>query len=251
MGILRDISAYKRAEAALEAERGLLRTLIDNLPDNVFIKDTRGGIILDNIAHRRLLGRQEMDEVAGKSDRDFFAPALADRYMDDERRIVESGKPLINHEEPTIDSEGQPHWYLTTKVPVRDGQGSITALVGINRDITARKQAEAAVRESEEKYRALFENAVEAIFVVQDGKLVFSNPMTTRLVGYSSEELRNKSFVELVHPDDRNMVVERHMKKMRGEETPPLYSTRIIAPAWSAGRKSAPFSSAGRAGRRP
>jgi PAS domain S-box-containing protein/putative nucleotidyltransferase with HDIG domain len=138
----------KRAEEALEAGRGLMRTLIDNLPDNIFIKDTRGNIILDNLAHRRILGRQELDEVIGKSDRDFFPPVLADRYMGDERRIVESGRPLINYEEPAIDQEGRPYWYLTTKVPVRDIRGNITALVGINRDITERKKAEAKLQET-------------------------------------------------------------------------------------------------------
>jgi PAS domain S-box-containing protein len=143
-----DITDRKRAEEALEAERRILRTLVDNLPDNVFIKDTRGGILLDNLAHRRLLGRLEMDDVLGKSDRDFFEPALADRYMDDERRIVESGQPLINHEEPTVDAEGRPHWFLTTKVPVRDGHGRITALVGINRDITDRRKIETQIRQS-------------------------------------------------------------------------------------------------------
>jgi PAS domain S-box-containing protein len=143
-----DISDRKRIEETLEAERSILRTLVDNLPDNVFIKDTRGGILLDNLAHRRLLGRLKPDDVAGKSDRDFFEPALADRYMDDERRIVESGRPLINHEEPTVDSEGRPHWFLTTKVPVRDGQGRITALVGINRDVTERKKIETQIRQS-------------------------------------------------------------------------------------------------------
>ena len=91
-----------------------------------------------------------------------------------------------------------------------------------------RYQATEAQRESEEKYRTLFENAIEAIFVIQGGRLVFSNPMTTRLMDYSSEELKSRAFTEFVHPDDRAMVVERHMKRMRGEEIPPLYSFRIV-----------------------
>ena len=92
-----------------------------------------------------------------------------------------------------------------------------------------RKRAAEALRESEEKYRTLFDNAGEAIFVVQDGKLVFSNPMSTRMVGYPSEELRNRPFTEFLHPDDRNMVVERHLKRLRGEELPAVYSFRILS----------------------
>jgi PAS domain S-box-containing protein len=85
-----------------------------------------------------------------------------------------------------------------------------------------------ALRESEEKYRTLFENAGESIFVVQGGKLVFCNPMTIRLIGYSSEELRSRPFTEFVQPDDRDMVIERHLKRLRGEETPALYTVRLV-----------------------
>lgn len=91
-----------------------------------------------------------------------------------------------------------------------------------------RKRAEEALRESEEKYRTLFDNAGEAIFVAQGGKLVFSNPMTARLLGYPSEEIRIRPFTEFIHPDDRNMVVERHLKRLRGEELPAVYSFRIL-----------------------
>ncbi len=140
--------SHAQAEESLAAERGILRTLIDSLPDNVFIKDTQGRIILDNLTHRRFLGRQELDDVEGKTDKDFFSSALADQYMADERRIIESGRPMINYEEPTVDREGRPHWYLTTKAPVRDSRGAITALVGINRDITERKKAEDRIQQS-------------------------------------------------------------------------------------------------------
>jgi len=113
--------------------------------------------------------------------------------------------------------------------------GRIVGLQGVAHDITQHKRAESqreaalkALRESKEKYRILFDNANEAIFVVQDGKLVFCNPMTTRLMGYSSEEIRTKPFIEFIYPDDRGMVVERHMKRLRGEETPARYSFRIV-----------------------
>ncbi len=95
-------------------------------------------------------------------------------------------------------------------------------------EIEERKQAEEALRENEEKYRNLFENANEAIFVVQDGKLVFLNPMTTMMTGYLGEELMTRPFIEYIHPDDRDMVFDRHVRRMKGEELPPLYSFRII-----------------------
>jgi PAS domain S-box-containing protein len=84
------------------------------------------------------------------------------------------------------------------------------------------------LRESEENYRNLVENASEAIFVAQDGKLVFINPMTTKMVGFSGEDLLSRSFVEFIHPDDRGMVLDRHHRRIKGEELPHIYSFRII-----------------------
>jgi PAS domain S-box-containing protein len=101
-------------------------------------------------------------------------------------------------------------------------------LYGALVDITDRKRAEETLKGSEEKYRSLFENANEAIFVVQDGKLVFLNPMTAMLTGYSAEELMSRPFVEFIHPDDRDMVIDRHVMRLKGEEIPHLYSFQII-----------------------
>jgi PAS domain S-box-containing protein len=90
------------------------------------------------------------------------------------------------------------------------------------------QKTEKALRESEEKYRNLFENANESIFVAQDGKLVFVNPMTVMMIGYSPEDLVAKPFIEFIHPDDRDMVINRHVRRMKGEEIPQIYSFRII-----------------------
>jgi PAS domain S-box-containing protein len=90
------------------------------------------------------------------------------------------------------------------------------------------QKTEKALRESEEKYRNLFENANESIFVAQDGKLVFVNPMTVMMIGYSTEDLVAKPFIEFIHPDDRDMVINRHVRRMKGEEIPQIYSFRII-----------------------
>jgi PAS domain S-box-containing protein len=94
--------------------------------------------------------------------------------------------------------------------------------------IEDQKQAEKALRRSEEKYRTLFNNAGEAIFVVQGGKAILCNPTATRLIGYSSEEIKTKPFSEFVHPDDRDLIVERHLKRMKGEEIPSIYSVRLV-----------------------
>jgi PAS domain S-box-containing protein len=100
--------------------------------------------------------------------------------------------------------------------------------IAVHQDITNRKQVEEALKEMEVQYRNLFENANEAIFVAQDGWLVFLNPMSTMMIGYSGEELMAKSFTEFIHPDGREMVINRHSRRMKGEEIPFPYSFRII-----------------------
>ena len=90
------------------------------------------------------------------------------------------------------------------------------------------QQAEEALQESEENYRNLFENASETIFVAQDGKIVFLNPRTTMVFGCSGEELVSRPFIEFIYLDDRDLVFDRHVRRMKGEEIPHLYPFRII-----------------------
>jgi PAS domain S-box-containing protein len=97
------------------------------------------------------------------------------------------------------------------------------------RDISERKLVEEALLESEEKYRVLVENANDAIVVAQDGLLKFFNPKTSDVTGFSAEELAIKPFVELVHPDDREVVVKRHQQRLMGKSPPQVYSFRIVA----------------------
>jgi len=95
-------------------------------------------------------------------------------------------------------------------------------------DIAERKQIEKSLRESEEKYRLLVENGNDAIFIAQDAVLKFCNHQTEKFTGYSKLELSKTPFVELIHRADRQMVIDRHKKRLSGENPPSTYSFRII-----------------------
>lgn len=136
------------AQEALARERHQLRTLIDHLPDYIFIKDRESRFVVNNRAHLQVLGGRSQEEVAGKTDFDIFPRELAERYYADEQAIIQSGQPLINREEQTITPSGEQQWLLTTKVPLRNERGEIIGLVGISRDITERKKAEEALARS-------------------------------------------------------------------------------------------------------
>ena len=130
------------AQHSLTEERNLLRTLIDHLPDYIYVKDTESRHLLDNLAHRRLLGAKSAEEILGKTLYEFFPPLIADRYLTDDKTVLESGMPLLDHEEPISDQDGNQRWLLTTKIPLRDDHGKVAGLVGISRDITTHKLAE-------------------------------------------------------------------------------------------------------------
>jgi PAS domain S-box-containing protein len=132
----------KRAERAMAEQHKLLRTLIDNLPDLIYAKDPQGRLFLNNAAHMRFLGATKPEDALGKTVYDCFPKEIADNFFADEQRVILSGEPLINREEASIDRTGRRVWVLTTKVPLRDATGKSLGMVGITRDITARKEAE-------------------------------------------------------------------------------------------------------------
>jgi PAS domain S-box-containing protein len=140
-GVSTDISERKRSEQALAAERALLRTLIDALPDLVFTKDPEGCFRLCNAAELKHLGLTHEDELLGKTVFDLYPRELAERYHADDMEALH-GTAVLNREEPCIDRDGTPRWHLTIKVPLRDLDSKIRGLVGISRDITERKRSQ-------------------------------------------------------------------------------------------------------------
>jgi PAS domain S-box-containing protein len=149
-GISRDVTEIKKIEEQLEIERNLLRSLIDNLPDYIYVKDPQGRYLLDNIAHRRWLGAVLESEVIGKRISDFFRPDLVACFSNDDQQVILSGHPLLNREEQVVDRFGNKRWHATTKVPLRNKEGEVTGLVGISRDITESKLSEEALQEANE-----------------------------------------------------------------------------------------------------
>ncbi|RYD74031.1 MAG: PAS domain S-box protein, partial [Verrucomicrobiaceae bacterium] len=142
--ILKDLTARRKAEEALAQEHNLLSSIINAMPNYVFVKDLRGRYILDNVSHRRYLGVGDVHAIEGRTVHDYFTTSIAERFAQDDREVFESGIPVLNREEPAVPLSG-PHreiWLETTKIPLRDTDGRIIGLVGISSDITERKAAE-------------------------------------------------------------------------------------------------------------
>ncbi len=138
----RDLAAQRRMDTALTKERNLLRTLIDNIPDAIYVKDTAYRKTIANLADVHNIGLRSETEVLGKDDFELFPKELAEGFVADDRTVIQTGQPVINREEYVIDEQGQKRWLVTSKIPLRDEEGQTIGLVGIGRDITERKKAE-------------------------------------------------------------------------------------------------------------
>ena len=206
IGTALDISERRQAELerdtaldALESERALLRTLIDNLPDLIFLKDRESRFLVANQATAEFMGAKSPDQLIGRTDFDFYPSEVASRYHAIEQQIMQSGEKLVNWERTQLDRDGNEHWLAATKLALRDAQGQLSGLVGIERDLTVWRQAETALRESERRFSTIFENSplVIAISRLQDGILTDVNPAFSRLFGYEREQVLGHTTYEL------------------------------------------------------
>ncbi|MBU0641147.1 MAG: PAS domain S-box protein [Planctomycetes bacterium] len=139
------------AERAVRREQKLLQLLMDNVPDNIYFKDRKSRFTRVNRALAEFYEVARPEDVVGKTDADFYPPELAEEFRADEQRILQSGFSIIEKVEPALREDNDPRWYSTTKVPLRDTDGTIVGLVGISRDITRRRRAEEAVRRARDE----------------------------------------------------------------------------------------------------
>jgi PAS domain S-box-containing protein len=151
--ILRDIAVRRRAEEALAEEHNLLRSVMDAMPEQVFVTNREGQFIIDNISHRNFLGVKMAREVEGKTTADFFPAPVANEMVKDNRSIMDTGEPVLNHEDLVVLGDGQVIWIATTKVPLHDVEGRCIGLVGVSSDISVRKESEERLRLAAEQLR--------------------------------------------------------------------------------------------------
>jgi PAS domain S-box-containing protein len=141
-GLTRDITETKEAEQKLFEERNLLRTIIDQLPSRLYVKDLQSRYVLNNQAHLDGLGVKTQAEATGRTTRDFFPGARGEQALLDDRRVLDTDKPMANEERSDFGGVGRLRWSLVTKVPLHDVSGRLIGLVGISHDITERKRQE-------------------------------------------------------------------------------------------------------------
>ena len=185
VSFVRDITKRKLAEQELSRERVLLRTLINNLPVTIYVKDVACRKIIANKADLDIIGAKSED-VIGKTDLETFNNEVGQRGFADDKMVIDTGVAVLNREEDFMDTNGIQRWLLTSKIPFTDENGKIMGLVGIGRDITAQKQ-------DQEKIVKLSKGIEQspANIVITDifGTIEYVNPAFYRTTGYSEMEV--------------------------------------------------------------
>ncbi len=214
--------------AALRQTQEMLRLVLDAIPVRVHWKN-RDSVYLG--CNRRFAEDAELDspeEIAGKTDSDLPWKEYAELYRGRDREVIQSGEPMLAYEQPRCTSDGRLLCLLQSKLPLRDALGNIIGVLSTYEDITKRKQAEEALRESEARYRAVVEYSPDGIGVSVENKMVYVNPAAVRLSGArDAGEILGRSVLDFVHEEDRAEVKERRAKMLATGRPSPVVEGKL------------------------
>lgn len=213
----RDITERKKAEESLRESEERYRGIVEHANEIFYIIGPDTEIIFITPQVKEVLGYSP-EEVINKKWIDFLTGnPINQKGLEIVEELFEIGAKAERIEFEYYHKSGEIVLLETYGSPVLDDNGKVIASTGAARDITERKQVEEALKESEEKYRTVVENANEAIIVAQDDIVKYANPEAVRLISYPKDELISRPFLEFIHPDDRGMVYEGYVRNLRGK----------------------------------
>jgi len=214
-GIDRDITERKKAEEEIMRNLSLLNSTIESTADGILVVDREGKIVKFNLKFKQMWNITQ--SILEPRDDNKALSFVLDQLKYPEMFLSKVKKLYDDPTKKSFDViEFKDGRYFERYSQPQEIEGKILGRVLSFRDVTDRKKVEEALQASQEKYRLLFENASDAIFVAQDEMIKFPNPQLSLLTGYSSEELTSKPFKHFIHPEDSDMVVEMHKKKITG-----------------------------------
>lgn len=222
-----EMAERELVEQALQEQLRFSQQLIDTIPNPIFYKDKKGLFLGCNAAFEAYIGLTK-EEIIGKSVYDIAPRDLADKYHEmDSLLFSEPGVQV--YESSVLYADDTIHNVIFNKATFLNTDGNVAGLVGVIIDITERKQAEEALRESEERYRRLVDLSPDKISVLSEGKIVFINNAGAELLGVESpEELIGKPMMDIIHPDYKKIVKERIRQIEEEGKTAPLLEEKLI-----------------------
>lgn len=226
---VRDITERRRAEEALRESEEKYRTIFENVSDTIIYLN-RYGTIIDANDNEETFGRKPED-IIGKNftKLGFFKARDIPRMVKLFKEVITGRKTVRSMEIEVKHKDGHE---IPIEVSTRfvKKNGKIAGFVAIARNITERKQAEEALRKSEEKYRILAENAMDGIYIISPDGFEYVNPTFEKICSYKEDEICSKdfNFYGLIYPEDREFIKEREEARKKGKRLPPQYSFRIL-----------------------
>ncbi|HAA02996.1 MAG TPA: hypothetical protein DCE18_06465, partial [Syntrophobacteraceae bacterium] len=238
--LVMEIAEREQAEAAVRESHQRLTQIVNFLPDATFVIDREGKVTAWNRAMEKMTGIPA-DRMVGKGEREYSLllygerrHGLVDLVMDWDEQLA-AGYRDIKRDGDAAYAEihfpslrGRERYLWVAACRLYDESGDVVGAIESLREITEWRKAVEALKESEAKYRVLFENAKEAIMVAQHGYWQFVNPQAERIFGFPASELTSRPLGDFIHPDDREMVMDRHVRRLRGENPPDDYVMRIV-----------------------
>ncbi|MFC1883248.1 PAS domain S-box protein [Thermodesulfobacteriota bacterium] len=227
-GLSRDVTERKKAEKALRESEEKYRSILETMEEGYYEVDLKGIYTFVNESECRI-HKRTYEEIIGFNYRDFSDPEAAQRGFKIYNTIYKTGVPSKIFDYQIIRSDGEVITVETSGSLMRNAEGTPIGFRGISRDVTERKKAEEALRENEEKYRLLVENANDGIYITQDGIIKFPNPKVIEFTGYSEEELASMKFLDLIHPEDKETIAARQQQKdVEKDLLSNIYSFKLI-----------------------
>ncbi|MDB6154117.1 MAG: sensor signal transduction histidine kinase [Chthoniobacteraceae bacterium] len=201
--VFNDVTARRKAQEEFCRTQAMLQTIVDHLPQRVFLKSTDLTFIACNRAFAHDTGLASPADVVGKTDFELVWTTDAERYRADDIEVIRSGIARSQYAEVQRRTDGSTGWLRTSKVPVRDAEGHVFAVLGTYEDITEIQRADTALQESEERFRLGFEFAgIGMALVSLQGHWLKVNQKICEIVGYSEARLLEITFQEITHPED-------------------------------------------------
>lgn len=202
-GISSDVTAMIVAQNNLEMERNTLRVLLDSIPDSIYIREPDGKYIVVNQALADLVGIENPQDVEGKTPYDFFPEEDAKASLDEDAKTMLTGKIMTYPAEVSRRANGQYRHLITTKVPVRDRDGKISGILGINRDITEQEKAREAVRRTEHRMQEIVDNSPSPMYAKSsDGRYLMVNRRYEELFGVKAADVVGKTDIEIIQNEE-------------------------------------------------
>jgi PAS domain S-box-containing protein len=216
IGISRDITAQRQAEQALRASEGRLRAIVENEPECVKVMSPDGRLQDMNAAGLHMIEASSLDAVRNCRVESLVHPEDRASFNELHERNLAGYTGQLRFR--IIGLRGTERWMETHATPLFDPKGSVQSVLSVTRDVTERRRAEEALRQSEENFRSLFAEAATGIAVTTlDGRFLRANPAHCRMLGYSEAELRQHRFIDFTHPEDRTRNLELYNQLIAGD----------------------------------